>query len=182
MFDPQHDVLVQPLAPQIQKAIGQPRFLRIIQVAEHRQRQFLRRPCTWASSMRSSISPVGRSLLTVSAVRATTWPVRVSTHSERAVSTSGEGRAVRLDHALGDAVMVAQVDEDQPAMIAAAVDPAGQAHGLADVGLREAGRKYGSDRRAWAKTFEERAGFGGLWGVGQGRAVNRPIFPVIKGG
>ena len=67
----------------------------------------------------------------VSALRATTLPVRVSTHSERAVSTSAKAGFSGVDHALGDAVMVAQVHKDQPAMVAAAVDPARQAHGLA---------------------------------------------------
>jgi hypothetical protein len=47
----------------------------------------------------------------------------------------GEGGRIGLDHALGDAVMVAQVDEDQPAMVAAPVDPARQADGLPDIGL-----------------------------------------------
>src|SRR6185437_16615737 len=46
-----------------------------------------------------------------------------------------KGRCVRLDHALGQAIMVAQIDEDQPAMIAPAIDPARQPDGLSDIGL-----------------------------------------------
>ena len=43
--------------------------------------------------MRSSTSPVDRSLFTVSSLRATTLPVKVSTHSERAVSTVAKAAA-----------------------------------------------------------------------------------------
>ena len=131
--------------------------------------------------MRSSTSPVARSLFTVSAVRATTLPVRVSTHSERAVSTSGEGRRIRLDHALGDAVMVAQVDEDQPAMVAAAIDPARQAHGLADIGFAELAAGMGAIG-VHGQTLEERRVFGGLWGAGQGQAglAEMPGFSCHK--
>ncbi len=50
--------------------------------------------CAWlwtvTLSMRTSTSPVGMSGLTVSAVRATTRPVSVSTHSERAWSTAAK--------------------------------------------------------------------------------------------
>ena len=46
----------------------------------------------------------------------------------------GEGRGTRIEHALGHAVMVAQVDEQQAAVVADAVAPTGEAHGLADQG------------------------------------------------
>ena len=41
-------------------------------------------------------------------------------------------RALRAEDELHEARAVAQVDEDQPAVVAPAVDPAGDAHGLAD--------------------------------------------------
>ena len=44
--------------------------------------------------------------------------------------------------------MIAQIDEQQIAMIALAVDPARQADGLADMGGAKLARKYGCDRRA----------------------------------
>ena len=137
--------------------------------------------------MRISTSPVGRSLFTVSGVRATTLPVSVSTHSERARIHRGEGRRIRLDHALGDAVMVAQVDEDQPAMIAPAIDPARQAHGLRRHRLCEAGRRYGCDRRAWAKPCKSwrKAGFLAVYGgrvKGRPSRADWPVFPVTKPG
>ncbi len=45
-----------------------------------------------------------------------------------------EARGVRVQHQLGQAIVVAQVDEDQPAMVPLAMDPAGKPDGLAGVG------------------------------------------------
>ena len=44
------------------------------------------------------------------------------------------GRRLGVEDELDDAGAVAQVDEDQPAVVAPAVDPAGHAHALADAG------------------------------------------------
>ncbi len=48
-----------------------------------------------------------------------------------------EHRASGGRNDLGDAVMIAQIDEQDAAVIALAVDPAGQADGRADVGSAE---------------------------------------------
>ena len=134
----QRDVLVQPLAAQIEEAVFEPRLFGIF---EYRRTPAAAIPAPGSapstSSMRISTSPVGRSVFTVSGVRATTLPVSVSTHSGARLVGFGEGGLVRLDHALGDAVMVAQVDEQQPAMVAPAIDPAGQPHRLADMLLAQ---------------------------------------------
>ena len=50
--------------------------------------------------------------------------------------------------------MIAQVDEQQIAMVALAVHPARQLHALADVALRGARRNCGYDRRASGIAFE----------------------------
>ena len=50
-----------------------------------------------------------------------------------------EGRAIGIDDDLGHAVMVAQVDEQQAAMVADAVHPAGKTDGLADIGFAKSG-------------------------------------------
>jgi len=44
-----------------------------------------------------------------------------------------EDRAAAVDHDLGDAVIVAHVDEQQLAMVALAMDPTAEPHGLARV-------------------------------------------------
>src|SRR5690606_6437384 len=49
-----------------------------------------------------------------------------------------ESRAVRVGDALGDAVVIAQVDEQQTAVVAHSVHPARQSGSLADIGLAQA--------------------------------------------
>src|SRR5690606_32726987 len=48
-----------------------------------------------------------------------------------------ECRRIRIGDDLGEAVMVAQVDEEEAAMVAHAMDPAREADGLADIGLSQ---------------------------------------------
>ena len=62
--------------------------------------------------------------------RGTTSPVTVIDALGAQRVGRREGRAAGGEHALGQAVMVAQVDEQQPAMVALAVDPAGEPGGL----------------------------------------------------
>ena len=65
--------------------------------------------------------------------RATTLPVTVITLSFRTASAVCENRAGDVDHDLGHAVVVAQVDEQQIAVVALALDPARQTGLLADM-------------------------------------------------
>ena len=74
--------------------------------------------------MRTSTSPVGRFGLTVSPSRITTLPSMRTTHSARTFSAAAKAGVARIDHALGEPVMVAQIDEQQPAMVAHAMHPA----------------------------------------------------------
>ena len=60
----------------------------------------------------------------------------------------GLGRVGLVDDDLGDPVPVAQVEEDQLAVVAPAVDPAGQPRGRAGVAETRAGRRCGCGR-AW---------------------------------
>ena len=61
-------------------------------------------------------------------------PVTVMTLSSAQRVGGGEGRGAGGEHALGQAVMVAQVDEQQTAMVALAMHPAGQASRRPGVG------------------------------------------------
>jgi hypothetical protein len=45
------DVVVQPVAPQVEEAVLEPDFLRIFLIAEHRHRQFVRRASTSTRAM-----------------------------------------------------------------------------------------------------------------------------------
>ena len=66
--------------------------------------------------------------------RATTLPVTVITLSVRTRLEPSVNTGLRaVDHDLGHAVVIAQVDEQQIAVVALALDPAGQAGLLADM-------------------------------------------------
>ena len=80
--------------------------------------------------------------------RSTTSPVIVTTDSTRSESSDRQRLAAGAAHDLGQAVMIAQIDEQHAAMVALAVDPARQADGRSDIGWREARRKCGYGRRA----------------------------------
>ena len=69
----------------------------------------------------------------VSAERATTSPSMRTTHSGFSRLGVARRRRFRIGHALGEAVMVAEIDEQQPAMVAHAMHPARKPDGLADV-------------------------------------------------
>ena len=99
-----------------------------------------------------SISPVARFGLTLPGSRRTTSPDAEITCSGR--SRSAAACASAADSGWNDELhqpgAVAQVDEDQPAVVAAAVDPAGDADGLADARGAELARtrRRGSRWRA----------------------------------
>ena len=94
-------------------------------------------PSTSISVMKSSTAPVGNSAFSVPSGRSP--HLAVDPHHPLRAQLLGvlEGRRIRIDHALGQAVMVAQIDEQQPAMVADAMAPAGQAGGLVDIALAE---------------------------------------------
>ena len=136
------------LAPEIEEAVSEPRVLGIVRLAEHRQRQLLGLRQHLELLILTSTSPVGRLGLTVSGVRATTSPSMRTTHSGLSRLGLLEGRRMRIGHDLGQAVMVAQVDEQQPAMVAHAMHPARQAHGLADILFAQRAASMGAISRA----------------------------------
>ena len=79
-----------------------------------------------------SISPVARFGLTFSGARLTISPSAEMTCSGRRSSATAKASPRRMDDELHEPGAVAQVDEDQPAVVAAAMDPAGHPHRVAD--------------------------------------------------
>ena len=77
--------------------------------------------------------------LTRPAPRWRTLPVTATTYSGRAASALAwaSGGDLLVEDDLGDAGAVAQVEEDEVAVVAAAVDPAHEGDGLAGVGCAE---------------------------------------------
>ena len=93
--------------------------------------------CTVNASMTSSTSPVGRFGLTVSSRAPGDRAGNGDDAFQAQRSAPGEQRRRHVDHALRDAVMVAQIDEQQLAMVALAVHPAGQTRRLPGIGEAE---------------------------------------------
>ncbi len=88
-----------------------------------------RRPAGSVVSTASSTSPVARFGLTFAGSRRATEPLADEHVLGAEAMRGGVGlwRRVGVEHELDDPGAVAQVDEDQPAVVAAAVDPAGDA-------------------------------------------------------
>ena len=102
------------------------------------------------SRAKTSISPVGRFGLTVSAMRALTSPsTRIDPFAAHGLGDL-EGRRIRIGDDLRQAVVVAQVDEQQAAMVADTMNPAGKADARPDIGFLEVGRRYGCGSGAWS--------------------------------
>ena len=125
---------MQPLAPQIEKAVFQPRVLGVRLVAEHRQRQIARRAQN-LDLADVDFNEAGRHVRVLGSGGAPPHEP-IDPHHEFRAQLLGltEGRRIRIDHALGQPVMVAEIDEQHPAVVADPVAPAGQANGLAGLG------------------------------------------------
>ena len=136
-----HDVGVQLLPPQVEEAVPEPRLLRIFQVAEDRQRQLAGRP-QHLQVVDIDLDRAGRQLGVLGAGRTSADAAVDPHHPFRAHPFGGlEGRRVGIHHALRQAVMVPQVDEQHAPVVADAVAPAGEA----DASARR--RTGGSPRR-----------------------------------
>ena len=132
----QHDVLVQLLAAQIEEAVSQPRVLGIGLVAEHRQRQ-VAGGAEHLDLAHIDLDPPGRHFGVFRAGGALAHQAVDPHHIFRAQLLGlRESRRIRIDHALRQSVMVAQIDEQHAAVVADAVAPAGEARLLADVSAR----------------------------------------------
>ena len=104
---------------------------------------------TRTSSAATSTAPVGSASFTVPSRRRATSPSTASTHSERTVEATvcGPGGVRGVTDDLDQPALVAQVQEDQAAVIAPTVDPAREEHALAPRAPGEAPRSDGSSAR-----------------------------------
>ena len=145
----QHDVGVHALAAQVEEAVAQAHVLAgspasLVDLERQRLGRRLQRRVP-----RSELDLAGRQL-GVDGLRRARDDLAGDGHDafEPQRLDRLEQRRSSVDHALGDAVMVAQVDEQQIAVVALAVDPAGE-RGLSGRHRRRAARRrYGSGRRA----------------------------------
>ncbi len=132
-----HDVLVQLLATKVEETVLKPYIFRIFLLAKHRQRQFGRRP-QHLDLADVKLDRAGRQIRIVGAGGAAA-DLAVDPHHPFRAQLFGvlEGRRIRIGDALGQAVMVAQIDEQHAAMVANTVAPAGQPDRLVDIALTE---------------------------------------------
>ena len=144
-----HDVVVQPLAAQIEEAVFQPDLLRIFLIAEHRHRQFAGR-AEHLDLGNEDLDHAGRQFRVLGSGRALAH-LAVDPHHPFRAQLLGilEGRAVGIGHDLREAVMVAQVDEQHAAMVADAMAPAREPDGLADVLFAERAAGMGAVAMHW---------------------------------
>ena len=132
------DAVAQPqalrhhLAPQVEVAVLQAHFLAHLLIELERQRLGAVQQLELArQQLHLARGQVARSRCP--AGRARTVPVTCTTNSLRSRSASAKtGAAVRVEHDLQQALAVAQVDEDHPAVVAPAVHPAGDRDLLAE--------------------------------------------------
>ena len=140
----EHDIGVQTLAAQIEEAVAQPDVLGIFGLAEHRERQFVRGGLH-LDLLGDDLDRAGGEI-GIGRFRAARH--HGAGHGDDGFGPQGveqrQRRALRLGDDLGDAVMIAQIDEQHAAVITLAVDPAGQANGLADGARVERGAIVGS--------------------------------------
>ena len=130
----QHDVLVQGLATQVEIAVLEPDFLGILRLAEDWQRQFggfrqhLDRLNPHLDFSGGQVGVDGRAFA----------QHHLAVDTDHALGAHPlhplEARRLRVQHQLGQAVVVAQVDEQQTAVVPLPVHPAGQADRGAGVG------------------------------------------------
>ena len=132
-----HDIAMQPLAAQIEEAVFEPDVLGIFLIAEYRHRQFGRRPQHFDLA-NVDFDRAGRQFGIVGAVRPPAH-LAVDPHHPFGAQRFGdlEGRAIRIGDHLGEAVMVAQIDKQHPAMVANTMAPARKPDFGADVARAE---------------------------------------------
>ena len=140
----QHDVGVQLLAAQIEEAVFEPGLFRILLLAEHRHRQF-GGGAEHLDLVDIDLDLAGRQFRVLGAGRALARLAVDAHHPFRAQRLGQlERLAVRVGHHLGQPIMVAQIDEQHPAVVADAVAPARQANRFADITLAQGAAGVGA--------------------------------------
>ena len=135
--EPLHDVGVQGLAAQIQEAILQPHILRVVGLAENGDRQLLGRR-QHLDLGGEELHLTRRQLGVDGALGPVAHAAVDADHPLRAHRLGDlESGAVGVGDHLREPVVVAQVDEQQAAVVAHAVHPTGQAAGNAHVALAQ---------------------------------------------
>ncbi len=130
-FERNRMLLLHRLPAEIEEAIAQPRLLRVVALGVDLERQELGRRLDH-QLVRDQLDSTGRELRVDRLLAARDHMAGDRQHALQAHPLGiPEKRLLGLEHDLGEAVVVAQIDEQQLAVIALTVHPARQAHGLA---------------------------------------------------
>ena len=125
---------MQRLATQVEIAVLQADFFRVVRLAEHRQGQFGRLRQDFNGLHTDFDLACGQ----VGIDGVCTTGDNFAIHPDDALGAQalddGEAGGVRGQDQLGQAIVVAQVDENETAVVALAMDPAREADGLTGVG------------------------------------------------
>src|ERR1700709_1587198 len=128
---------MQSLSAKVEETVLKPYIFRIFLLTKHRQRQFAGGTQHFDLGD-EKLDRTGRQIRVLGAF-GTAAHLAVDPHHPLRAQLFGvlEGRRIRVSDALRQPVMVAQVDEQQPAMVANAMAPAGQTNVLADIAVAE---------------------------------------------
>ena len=132
-------IALQFLAAQVQIAIAQSRFLRILLIAEHHQRQLIRRPQHFHIADKHLDLAGGDLVVHQALVTCLHGAINPDTPFRTHLFDLGKNRAIGVRQHLCHAEMIPQVDEQQPPVIAHPVHPARQAHIVAHIGFVQIG-------------------------------------------
>ena len=122
------------ITAQVEKAVLQANVFGIVLLAKNRQRQFASLGLN-LHLINADFNFTRCEVFVDSVARARDDTAGESRHEFGPQSVNClESRTVGFHHALGQAVVVAQIDEDQPTMIAPAMNPAGNAGTAAHAG------------------------------------------------
>ncbi len=128
---------MQPFAAQIEETVFQPHVFGIVEIAEHRQRQLLRHRLH-LDAFDAQLDLAGGQIGIYRVFRAGHDLARHRNHPLRAhLVDRGKGRRIGLDYTLRQPVMIAQIDEQEAAVIAPPMDPTGQPGRSPDIGFLE---------------------------------------------
>ena len=143
---------MQVLAAEIEEAVFEPHLFGIFGLGEHRKRQFLRRREDF-EVLNAHFHLARRHFAVDGFGRARNYGAGHAHHPLRARLVGlGEDRRIRFDHGLRDAEVVAEIEEQEPAVVPAAVHPAREAHARAHVALRERAASVGAIGMHGART------------------------------
>ena len=131
----QHDVGMQMIAAQVEKSVFETDLFRIVLFAEHRHRQFAGRS-EYLDLVDIDFDLAGRQVR-ILGTGGTAADLAVNADHPLRAQRLGklEGLAVGIGHDLREAIVIAQIDEQQPAMVADAMAPARETDDAADIAV-----------------------------------------------